>query len=233
VPINADTVNELWLLAQALGLPYRFVAAWAIAEQGRRVVTDGPPASHDWMNIQPNGHEAAYTTLPEYIEAMRALLTGAAGAIDLRLEQLQRADSDFARCILVCRSNWAASNYYATSDRPGGLIWDVYNSPAYAELFAAQPTAEGAVAVLAEALAEPAADVVAAVTGAPAPASAGTAPAEPAVATYTVRPGDTLWRICHGDWTLINAVKALNGIGPDNVIYIGQVLTLPPGMEGA
>lgn len=53
--------------------------------------------------------------------------------------------------------------------------------------------------------------------------------------TYTVKSGDCLWNICKkfygkGNWTLVNKVVAANKgkIKNPNLIYPGQVFTIPP-----
>ena len=48
--------------------------------------------------------------------------------------------------------------------------------------------------------------------------------------TYTVKSGDTLWAIARqylGDGSRYGEIAALSGIGNPNLIYPGQVLTLP------
>lgn len=44
---------------------------------------------------------------------------------------------------------------------------------------------------------------------------------------YTVREGNTLWGIANLFGTTVDEIKALNDIDPDNMIYPGQVLTIP------
>lgn len=46
-------------------------------------------------------------------------------------------------------------------------------------------------------------------------------------ATYTVRPGDTLWAIARRFGTTVQELVNLNGIADPNLIYPGQVLRLP------
>ena len=48
-----------------------------------------------------------------------------------------------------------------------------------------------------------------------------------ASATYTVRPGDTLWAIARRFGTMVQELVSLNGIADPNLIYPGQVLRLP------
>ena len=44
---------------------------------------------------------------------------------------------------------------------------------------------------------------------------------------YTVRRGDTLWAISRRFNTTVSAIATLNGIRNPNLIYPGQVLTIP------
>ena len=53
-----------------------------------------------------------------------------------------------------------------------------------------------------------------------------TAPASSAGKSYTVQPGDTLWRIANKSGASVQAIKQLNGLNSD-VIHAGQVLQLP------
>ena len=46
-------------------------------------------------------------------------------------------------------------------------------------------------------------------------------------ATYTVRPGDTLWAIARRFGTTVEALVQANDIPDPNLIYPGQVLTIP------
>ena len=46
-------------------------------------------------------------------------------------------------------------------------------------------------------------------------------------ATYTVRPGNTLWAIARRFGTTVQELVSLNGIADPNLIYPGQVLRLP------
>ena len=48
---------------------------------------------------------------------------------------------------------------------------------------------------------------------------------------YIVKPGDTLYSIAWRTGTSVSAIMAANGIGNPNVIYAGQALTLPGGMQ--
>lgn len=60
----------------------------------------------------------------------------------------------------------------------------------------------------------------------PAPA----APAAPAVVTYTVQSGDSLWAIAeshYGDGNRYGDIAAANGIANPDLIHPGQVLTIP------
>lgn len=54
--------------------------------------------------------------------------------------------------------------------------------------------------------------------------SAGTAPAP--YFKYTVRSGDTLWRLAQRYDTTVNAIKSLNGLSSD-MLSVGQVLLIP------
>lgn len=52
-------------------------------------------------------------------------------------------------------------------------------------------------------------------------------------ATYTVRPGDTLFRIAINNRTTVVQLVSLNNIPNPNVIYVGQIITIPAASEGA
>lgn len=54
-------------------------------------------------------------------------------------------------------------------------------------------------------------------------------PAGAQTTTYTVQPGDTLFRIALRFGTTVSAIQAANGL-TGTIIYIGQVLTIPVGM---
>lgn len=222
------TANALDLIAAVLGLSPRFVAAWALAEQGRKILA-GPPPDNNWMNISPDGVIASYPDTAAYAEAMRSLLVGP-NDLGFTLADLQHAATDEDRASIVAASAWASSHYYRTATNPGGTIWGCYNTGAYEPLFAA----------LVNAPVEQAAETIITATGqgtpdevlsAPEDASIPAAPVSISVQhpTYTVKSGDNLWLLCRGNWTLINEVKALNHIGSDNKIDIGQILTMPVG----
>jgi nucleoid-associated protein YgaU len=232
-----ETTNALDLIAAGLGLPPRFIAAWALAECGRKLL-NGPPADQNWLNISPNGQIATYPNTAAFTEACRQLLLGP-NALGLTLTQLQQAPTDADRASLVAGSAWASSHYFRTLANPGGTIWGCYQTAAYFPLFDALGTAPveqaaetiitaAGAGTVPEELAEPSEspDI------APEPPSRPAEPVSVTHPTYTVRSGDTLWSLCRGDWTLINAVKTLNHIGADNVIQIGQVLTMPDGWSG-
>ncbi|NYD55691.1 LysM peptidoglycan-binding domain-containing protein [Microbacterium pseudoresistens] len=70
-------------------------------------------------------------------------------------------------------------------------------------------------------------DVLAlAAPAAPAPESGGDAPAAPGSA-YEVVAGDTLWAIAQAHGTSVDALYAVNGFGPDSIIYPGQTIVIP------
>jgi cell wall-associated NlpC family hydrolase len=67
--------------------------------------------------------------------------------------------------------------------------------------------------------------------GAPALATVGvTASAVPA-STYTVAAGDTLWGISQRFGTTVAELAEINHIANENLIFAGEVLTLPPGVS--
>jgi nucleoid-associated protein YgaU len=84
---------------------------------------------------------------------------------------------------------------------------------------AAEPAAEEAAP---EAAAEPAEEVAPVPPAAPAP--------EPTARTYTVESGDTLWAISerfYGDGNKYQAIADASGVPNPDLIYPGQVLTIP------
>lgn len=56
-------------------------------------------------------------------------------------------------------------------------------------------------------------------------------PAAPSAATYTVRPGDTVWSIAQRTGTSASAIIAANNLGSAAVIYPGQTLNLSGSAE--
>lgn len=56
-----------------------------------------------------------------------------------------------------------------------------------------------------------------------------TPPPTPGYITYTVQAGDTLYELAQRFGTTVQAIAALNGIADPNLIYVGQVLTIPVG----
>ncbi|MGH9060247.1 MAG: LysM peptidoglycan-binding domain-containing protein, partial [Acidimicrobiales bacterium] len=60
-----------------------------------------------------------------------------------------------------------------------------------------------------------------------APAAASTSPQ--AGSTYTVQPGDTLGSIAAAHGTTVGALASANRVANPNLVYVGQVLTLPAG----
>lgn len=45
--------------------------------------------------------------------------------------------------------------------------------------------------------------------------------------TYTVKAGDSLWRIASQNRTTVNSIQLLNGLSNINILYVGQRLTIP------
>ncbi len=64
---------------------------------------------------------------------------------------------------------------------------------------------------------------------APAPAAPATTAAPAAQGAYTVRPGDTLSGLAAGARVSLNAMAAMNGLDPNNVLLAGTVVKLPSG----
>jgi polysaccharide biosynthesis protein PslG len=65
-------------------------------------------------------------------------------------------------------------------------------------------------------------------------ASATAAPTSEAIpATYTVQPGDNLYRISVKFHTTMQAIMQLNNLPNPNVVYVGQVLKIPGGTGAA
>nr|WP_275955307.1 LysM peptidoglycan-binding domain-containing protein [Merdimmobilis hominis] len=63
-----------------------------------------------------------------------------------------------------------------------------------------------------------------------------TPPSKPSEKTYTVKTGDSFWKIAQeqlGDGTRYQELAAYNGMRTDDVIYPGQVLKLPAGTQTA
>jgi cell wall-associated NlpC family hydrolase len=60
-------------------------------------------------------------------------------------------------------------------------------------------------------------------------ATPGIATAAPAATTYTVAMGDTLWGIAGRYGTTVSDLVSLNHIADDNLIFPGQLLTIPAG----
>ncbi len=58
-------------------------------------------------------------------------------------------------------------------------------------------------------------------------------PPQPATGTYTVQPGDTLGEIALRYNTTVTALAALNSILNPEIIFVGQVLTVPGGAVAA
>ena len=56
-------------------------------------------------------------------------------------------------------------------------------------------------------------------------ASTSSAPSGP-MTSYTVKPGDSLWRISRNSGTTVGAIKAANNMSSDN-INVGQTLRIP------
>ena len=55
----------------------------------------------------------------------------------------------------------------------------------------------------------------------------------PCSRTYVVQRGETLRRIASKCGTTVSAIVAANGLGNPNLIYVGQVLTIPNGTTGS
>jgi LysM repeat protein len=70
-------------------------------------------------------------------------------------------------------------------------------------------------------------------TATPEPASVPTATAAPVTvpATYTVQPGDNLYRIALKFNTTAFILQQLNGLPNPNIVFVGQVLKLPAGTQ--
>ena len=56
---------------------------------------------------------------------------------------------------------------------------------------------------------------------------AATTPSKPDTTVYTVKAGDTLWRIAQAQNTTVNDIVALNKLNPTDHLYIGQKLNMP------
>jgi LysM repeat protein len=53
------------------------------------------------------------------------------------------------------------------------------------------------------------------------------APQTALAGTYTVKPGDTLWRIAQAHNISVEALQKANNLGESGVVIVGQVLTVP------
>lgn len=58
----------------------------------------------------------------------------------------------------------------------------------------------------------------------------GTAPANDGAVRYTVKPGDSLYKIAQRYWVSVEALKAANGLTGDE-IYVGRVLVIPASVN--
>jgi nucleoid-associated protein YgaU len=90
---------------------------------------------------------------------------------------------------------------------------------------APEPTPEAAPDSGSEAAAAPVSEEAPEAAPEPAPA-----PEPPAAATYTVEPGDTLWGIAerfYGDGSKYQAIADASSVENPDLIYPGQVLTIP------
>ncbi len=95
-------------------------------------------------------------------------------------------------------------------------------------------TPEATTAATAESTAVATAEVTAEVTVVATAVSTAVPTAAPVVpSTYTVQPGDNLYRIALKFNTTMQVLMQLNGIANPNIIYVGMVLKLPGGQPAA
>ena len=54
-----------------------------------------------------------------------------------------------------------------------------------------------------------------------------TTPEQPTTVTYTVQPGDTLWKVAQKYGVTSLAIVAANKLDPTKYLYVGQKLVIP------
>ncbi len=101
--------------------------------------------------------------------------------------------------------------------------------PALPAAPAAQPLNEGSFQAPLESVVElPADDEVKPAAGSGSKSAASSRPEDSGM-TYTVKKGDSLWLIGQMYGVSVAELTALNGLNPDKVLKIGQILSLPAG----
>jgi LysM repeat protein len=202
----------------ATGLPARFFLAWFISENGRTW-----PETNNVGNISYTGEGVPHTGVFEGVTRvlenrvcvydnpqdgvdafLRLLETPKAHkALTLDLDDLRACHGDIKKmCETVGHSNWAES-HYDDGHGPGSLIWNVYNSPDVAAVFADNEADKAGHATVQKPTRKPVRTV------------------------YTVQKGDALSKIALRYQTTVDALAVFNGIKDPAHIEVGQRLEIP------
>jgi LysM repeat protein len=217
----------------------RRLAAW----RGHRCMALRPPGRLALDKQQRLCLASGHVTCPAYLAARGSDLLSASAGVTADLERVTRwSFTRTATSVVEPGSRLDGitsrlSGTFAQAVLGGALLVALLAmargqflpaaAPTATPTGAASPTGTATQLATPPPTATPSATVVAEVTPPPTPAPPTPTPRPTGSQVYVVRSGDTLWDIAIAFGTTVKALQELNGIGPNDVLHVGQRIQIP------